>query len=186
MAKQTTYVAWLRGINVGGNRLVPMAQLRTCFEDLGFESVSTYINSGNVIFKAPAGKSVALEPKIEKELTKRFKHEIAVVVRSLAEMEKVVAKIPKGWSVSKDVRCNVIFLKADIDNKKSLAELEAKPGIEELTVQPGVLFWSANASTLTKTNMLKLASNPLYKRMTIRNLNTTLKVADLMRKTDAG
>jgi len=76
----------------------------------------------------------------------------------------------------------VIFLRHTIDSEKILAELEVKQDIEEVVYRPGTLLWSAQVSELTRTNMLKLSSRKMYQEMTIRNLNTTRKLHELMKK----
>jgi len=76
----------------------------------------------------------------------------------------------------------VIFLRHTIDSKDILRELELKQDIEEVVYCPGALFWSAQISELTRTNMLKLSSRKMYLDMTIRNQNTTRKLYELMKK----
>ncbi len=185
MSKNSTYVALLRGINVGGNNKVSMSELKTCFEKLGFDNVVTYINSGNVVFRAQDTSPRLLETEIEKALHQAFSIPISVAVRSLSEMEKLVSNTPKGWRTSTDQKLNVIFLRPTIDKPGILDGLKPKPDIEELHYHPGVLFWSAQTSNLTKSNMIKLSSSPLYKEMTVRIFNTVLKIYDIMKTVDA-
>lgn len=78
----TTYVALLRGINVGGKNLIGMPALKACFEENGFDDVSTYIQSGNVLFASRDTPSAALTPRIEKMLAEAFEYVPTVVVRS--------------------------------------------------------------------------------------------------------
>lgn len=177
---QITYVALLRGINVGGHTTISMAGLKTCFEELDYDHVKTYINSGNVIFRTTIPDPRALETTIEKALTATFGHQVTVVVRSFSDMKKLLRQIPDSWQTASDQKCNVIFLRHAIDNPKALKDLQPKPGIEELHYHPGVLFWSAQTSNLSKSNMLKVSQSPLYKQMTIRNLTTTRKIYELM------
>lgn len=175
-----TYVALLRGINVGGNRLVSMANLKKSFEALGLTRVRTYINSGNVIFQSGSARPRALESRIEGELTRQSGHEIVVIVRSFDEMKSLIGRMPAAWHKPRDERRNVIFLRHTIDNRQVLAGLVPKPGIEALEYHPGVLFWSARTSDLTRSNMLKVSRLPIYQEMTVRNLNTTRKIFELM------
>jgi uncharacterized protein (DUF1697 family) len=178
---KNTCVALLRGINVGGNTIIPMTALKTCFERLGYSNVRTYINSGNVIFESTAAASPrSLETAIEDALTVTFSFKIRVIVRSASEMEQLMAAIPKGWLTDTGQKCNVIFLHHSIDSPKLLGSLHPKPGVEELYYHPGVLFWSAKTSDLTKSNMLKLSRSPLYQAMTVRNLNTLYAIHKLM------
>jgi len=79
--KQPVLVALLRAINVGGNRKVPMAELRALVEELGWERVETYIQSGNLVFAASATASAA-EDVLERALERRFGFAIPVIVRS--------------------------------------------------------------------------------------------------------
>ena len=175
------YLTLLRGINVGGKTMVKMSGLKTCFEQLGFEHVTTYINSGNVIFGSPETDPRKLEKTIEAALLKAFAHPIKIVVRSQAEIMQVIHNIPKDWLNNLDKKCNVVFLRHTIDNPSILEDLHPKAGIEELIYKPGVLYWAAQTSDLTKSEMIKLSRNSLYQEMTIRNLNTTQKIYKLMR-----
>jgi len=184
MGKSTlnVFVALLRGVNVGGNNMISMSALKKSFEALGFTDVVTYINSGNIIFKSKEADARKLESKIEKMLLKEYQLDSRVVLRSLSEMERIVKSLPKNWTTDRDWRYNVIFLRHTIDSKDILSELELKKDIEEVVYCPGALFWSAQISELTRTNMLKLSSRKMYLDMTIRNQNTTRKLYDLMKK----
>src|SRR5262245_19349016 len=109
------YVALLRGINVGGNTMIKMADLRLCFGELGLKNVSTYINSVNVIFESASTDPEKLEAKIEKALHQQFSFKIVVVVRSLAEMTDLIKLVPSSWQ-KPDQKLNVIFLHRSIDS----------------------------------------------------------------------
>lgn len=76
----------------------------------------------------------------------------------------------------------MIFLRHSIDSEDVLAELDFKKDIEQVVYRPGALLWSAQVSDLTRTSMVKLSSRKIYKEMTIRNLNTTKKLYELMKK----
>jgi len=176
------FVALLRGVNVGGNNMISMSALKKSFEAMGFPHVSTYINSGNIIFTTKENDPRKLEKKIEQLLSKDYQLDSRVVVRSLSEMEKLVESLPQNWTGDSGWRYNVIFLRHTIDSEKILDELVVKPDIEEVLYRPGTLLWSAQISELTRTNMLKLSSRKMYQDMTIRNLNTTRKLRELMKK----
>lgn len=176
------FVALLRGVNVGGNNMISMSSLKKSFEALGFNDVGTYINSGNIIFKSKEADARKLESKIEKMLSKEYQLDSRVVLRSVSEMEKIVQSLPDNWTSDRDWRYNVIFLRHTIDSEDILRELELKKDIEEVVYCPGALFWSAQVSELTRTNMLKLSSRKMYQDMTIRNQNTTRKLYELMKK----
>jgi len=178
----TVFVALLRGVNVGGNNMISMTSLKKSFEMMGFTGVLTYINSGNIIFKSKETDARKLERNIEQMLAKEYQLDSKVVVRTLSEMEKLVQSLPRTWTGDSNWRYNVIFLRHSIDSEKILAELEVKKDIEEVVYRPGTLLWSAQVSDLNRTNMLKLSSRKMYQDMTIRNVNTTRKLYELMKK----
>ena len=180
--KLNVFVALLRGVNVGGNNMISMSALKKSFEALGFPHVSTYINSGNIIFTTKENDARKLEKKLEQMLSKDYQLESKVVLRSFPEMEKLVQALPRTWIGDPAFRYNVIFLRHTIDSEKILDELEVKDGLEEVVYRPGALLWSAQISDLTRTQMIKLSSRKMYLDMTIRNLNTTRKLCELMKK----
>jgi len=184
-ALRHVFVALLRGVNVGGNNIISMRELKESFEGIGFEQVTTYINSGNVIFSTKETDSRKLEKKIEQMLSKDFQLDSKVVIRSLAEMEQLVESLPENWTSDPDWRYNVIFLRHTIDSEKILEELTTKSDHEQICYRPGTVLWSAQASDINRTNMQKLSSRKIFRDMTVRNLNTTKKLCELMQKTDA-
>jgi uncharacterized protein (DUF1697 family) len=180
--ERSTYVALLRGINVGGNNIVPMKELAATFEQAKLSPAKTYIASGNVLFQAAGSDARALEKKIERLLTKTFRYDAKVVVRSKAEMARVVEGLPRPWKkVDPAVRYYVMFLRHEVDSEDILDDLAPKPELEQVWYGPGVLYWSARFEDLTRTAMTKVASSPIYKHMTIRNLNTTKKLHELLK-----
>jgi uncharacterized protein (DUF1697 family) len=100
------YVALLRGVNVGGRSKVPMAALKAGLEELGLDDVATYIQSGNVVFRASGGRD-ALASRIEKRIEADFGVAPKVILRTPAEVRRVVAANPFGSDVSK---LHVLFL----------------------------------------------------------------------------
>ena len=92
----TRYVALLRGINVGGRNKVPMAELRAAFEAAGHTDVTTYIQSGNVLFGSSAPRATARGATSSACSKRHLGYPIVVVVRSHAQLRAVVAQAPKG------------------------------------------------------------------------------------------
>lgn len=178
------FVALLRGVNVGGNNMISMRALKESFEKMGFTQVSTYINSGNIIFTTKADDARKLEIKIEKMLLKDYDLDSKVVLRNLPEMAKLVKSLPPDWGGDSSWRYNVIFLRHTIDSEKILSDLPVKSDIEKIIYRPGTVLWSAMASEASRSNLVKLASKKIFKDMTVRNLNTTKKLYELMKKVD--
>ncbi len=176
------FVALLRGVNVGGNNMISMSALKKSFESMGFANVSTYINSGNIIFETKEKDARKLEKKIEQMMSRDYQLESKVVVRSFSEMEKLVQSLPRSWGADSSWRYNVIFLRHTIDSEDILAELPANSEVEEVLYRPGTLLWSAQAEQMSQTKMSKLSSRKKFQDMTVRNLNTTKKLYELMKK----
>lgn len=104
MHKQT-YIALLRGINVGGHHKVPMAELRSLLERLGFENVSTLLNSGNVVFQTTENEGSKLEKLLVQKIGQEFGFEVPVMVRRREEIEELMSKKPfKAIETHKDIR----------------------------------------------------------------------------------
>jgi uncharacterized protein (DUF1697 family) len=187
MSKPTTYVALLRGINVGGNNIISMADLKACVEPLGHRRVRTYINSGNVIFQSDSTDARQLETALEAALVPHFKAPIAVVMRSHVEMQDTLAHLPPGWLTADDLRRYVIFLRHTIDRPEVLERFIFKPEIEGLYYTPGVLFWSTRLDSLTKSSLSRqLNGRAVFQHMTVRNLNTLRSLVDLAGLVDSG
>lgn len=110
----TTYIALLRGINVGGNKIIKMLDLKAMFRTLGFENVRTYIQSGNVVFESDEGSESLLTGVIERKIHEVFGFEVSVIIRTLAEMENVIANDPFQLSEPEEFkRWYVTFLPAE-------------------------------------------------------------------------
>ena len=84
-----TYIALLRGINVSGQKIIKMENLRSLFSELGFQNVQTYIQSGNVVFNSKTKSIRALEKTIHDGIKRRFKYEVEVFVIDSDEIESV-------------------------------------------------------------------------------------------------
>lgn len=178
----TRYVALLRGINVGGKNPIPMAGLKTCFEDHGFDDVRTYIQSGNVVFSTPTSSQAALTREIERMISTAFAHyEASVVLRSRNQMRAVVDRAPKGFGAEPlNYRYDVVFLKAPLTGKTASKDVPIKEGVDRLWVGTGVLYSSRLMSRATQSRFSRIVSLPTYKQMTIRNWNTTTKLVELL------
>jgi uncharacterized protein (DUF1697 family) len=174
------YVALLRGINVGGKSIIRMADLKECVEELGYDEVSTFIASGNVLFETTERNAAKLESAIEGALEQRFRVPITVVVRSRAEVGRIVKAIPPSWIGNDSLRVNVAFLHRRRDGQRLARELEPREGVDELVVTKAAVIWATRRDALTRSGMQKLVGSAAYKDLTVRNLNTTLKLQELL------
>ncbi len=89
-----SYIALLRGINVGGHKKVPMAELRELLTKSGLENVNTYIQSGNVIFQSSEGNKAKLEAIIHKVILEQFGFEVPILVRSKDDIKTILEACP--------------------------------------------------------------------------------------------
>lgn len=175
------YLALLRGINVGGNTLIKMPELKACFEKLGFDNVRTYINSGNVIFASDEMDKLKLAQKIESAITKTFVHTVRVVVFSHDEWRAVVENAPKQWGNDELYSHNLLVLLPPVTAVEALEASGAiKPDIEFAVGGVGVIYQGMSKKDRGRTNYAKIIGKPIYKQMTIRNYNTTTKLLKLM------
>lgn len=181
-----TWAILLRGINVGGKRVVPMQDLRDALAGIGYVDPATYIQSGNVVIGSRRPKGPRTAATIERRLTEALGHDVRAIVRTAAEMRAIVRRIPKDWDpADRSMRHNVMFLTDALDARSFVRGVRIKPDIESIAAGPHVVFWSAPFATLTKTEMVKMSANPAYAEMTIRNLRTTLAIHEMMRAREA-
>jgi len=176
----TTYVALLRGINVGGRNPIRMPALKACFEAEGFEGVATYIQSGNVLFRA-AGSGSALVRRIEEMLSTAFDYRASVVLRTHAQMRAIVEGAPKKFGAEPATyRYDVIFLKEPVTARAALKQVPTRPEVDEVHAGRGVLYFSRLISRAAQSHLSRVVSMPIYQSMTIRNWNTTRTLLRMM------
>jgi uncharacterized protein (DUF1697 family) len=157
MPKQSVgYHAFLRGINVGGHHKVPMATLRTVFEAMGFTSVRTLLNSGNVSFESDRADLSALEREIESRLAAELGFPIPVMIRTDESLRAFVAASPFALILSEakepDIRLYITFTRSG-DNIPSVVDLRDSNTIkamEELERRLGKDIPTRNWNTVVK------------------------------------
>lgn len=175
------YAALLRGINVGGNNIIRMTDLKACFESMGFENVSTYIQSGNVLFSSPIKTKAKLEKQIERSLSETFDYEALVVVVSADQLNSVVNDAPAGYGTNQDeFRYDVLFLKEPLKSEEAILSLKFREGVDYAATGNGVLYFRRVDALASKSYLSKITLLPIYQQMTIRNWNTTYKLYTLM------
>jgi len=174
------YVALLRGVNVGGNRLVSMAGVRNALEAVGLRDVQTYINSGNVIFATRQTSNAALARRVSDAIESSCGLKVEVLIRDRDQMAALVAALPPTWVNDERTRCDVMFLFPEIDKPAVLEEFPANDALEDLSYTKGAVVWRIDRADLNKSRMTKLVGTALYKRLTVRNANTVRKLHELV------
>ncbi len=174
------FIALLRGINVGGNNKVSMAELKICFEELGFQGVKTYINSGNVIFDSEATDKVVLVKICEESVRKHFGFSVICSIISAKELKQALLTAPSWWDGDKESKHNAIFVIEPLRPEDIMKEIgEAKPEYESVATSGQIIFWSAPIKTFSRTRYSKIVGAEVYKSVTIRNANTAKKLVEL-------
>ncbi len=178
------YVALLRGINVGGKNLIKMSDLRACLEADGFLDVATYIQSGNVLFSAD-GDAAILARRLEALLSKRFSYASSLVLRSSAQLRATVARAPEGFGTQPATfHYDALFLKEPLTAKVALKTVPIREGVDQAHAGPGVIYFSRLIREAARSQLSRVASMPIYRSMTIRNWNTTTKLARMIETPD--
>jgi uncharacterized protein (DUF1697 family) len=166
---------------VGGNNIIKMAALKSCFEKLGFTEITTYIQSGNVIFSSSENDVESLCEKIEQTLSKVFGYNACVLLVKHRDLKRVVESASKGFGTEPTMyRYDVLFLKNPLKAKEVIKIIPHKEGVDEVSLGTGVLYFSRLESKATQSHLNKLVSMSIYRQMTIRNWNTTRKLFSLM------
>ena len=174
------YIALLRGINVGGNNKVPMADLRECLESVGLQNVQTYINSGNVLFESEKLQATELAKVCLETMAKRFGFPINCVVIAADDFASMVASAPSYWGAGEH-RSDALFLIPPVTGQQVLDAVgPVNNEFEWLDVRDGVVFWTLRKTHLTRGRLPRMIGGDVYKQLTIRSYTTTHKLLDLL------
>ena len=175
------FLALLRGLNVGGQNVIRKHDLVRCFQDLGFDSVRTYIQSGNVLFHAGESRVTALTRAVEAALSERLSNQVRAVVLTRTRYRAVVASAPDDWGRDDDRKHNAAFTLRGVTPRRVIEQLPVpKEDIETLSTGPGVIFWSISKQHQTRTTWMKLAAAPVYQQLTVRNHRTVFRLRELL------
>ncbi len=174
------YVALLRGINVGGNNIIKMFDLKQAFEKAGYSKVVTFIQSGNVIFESGIQDKEQITTHLEDVLSKTFHYTSKVVIRSHKELKRIIAGVPSMWKTDDDVRCYILFIKEPVTEKDVEKEIEIKEGIDFFSTGVGVVYMATKMEGLTKSKFSKIIGKKVYKDITMRNFKTSRMILEIM------
>jgi uncharacterized protein (DUF1697 family) len=173
------YVAFLRGINVGGKNKIKMETLREVCSAIGFENVKTYINSGNIIFETSKSDEKKLAEKIEKAIEKEFGLNIKTMVRSIEEIKNIVENNPFDGQFENDKDLHVFFLDEDLPDEKCELLLAQANENEMYFVRNLEIFCLLRISVLDSLMGKDYIGKKLKVSATARNWRTVNKVLEL-------
>lgn len=173
------YVALLRSVNVAGHGRLAMDELRASFEALGYADVTTYIQTGNVLFSAASKSEATLASAIEQRLAEDFGDSPAVLLRSAAELRRVGASSPYAKAGADKARHHVTFL-AMVPSKTALTALKLPPsGRDELVVDGKEVYVHTPDGYANTRYTGSFLERRLGVVSTTRNWNTVTKLCEL-------
>jgi uncharacterized protein (DUF1697 family) len=177
----TTFAAFLRAINLGNQRRVPMADLRAALSDAGYTEVGTHLQSGNVVLSTGNRSSAAVERALEELVTRAFGFEAAVMVRSAGQLAKVTRNNPLLQRGGDTGGLHVAFLKSRPSAVAARALAGHEFGRDEFVLR-GAELYLRYPDGVARSNM----SPPLFERTlgtpaTVRTWRVVTKVAELSR-----
>jgi uncharacterized protein (DUF1697 family) len=174
-------------VNVGGNNKISMPELKAAYEERGFANVLTYINSGNILFDSDLGLR-EVKAVCENLIETGFGLKIAVGIIVAGDLADTLKHAPEWWNSDADSRHNAIFVIPPATAEEVCSAVgEAKPEYEKVSHYGSVIFWSAPLKTFSRTRWSKIVQNKtVYNLITIRNANTTLKLAALAQEDPVG
>lgn len=179
------YIVLLRGINISGKNKISMNELKAGLEKIGFENVSTYLNSGNAIFQSEIDNKEVIKENIQRMIKERFNLEIPVYVTTASELEDILKHTPEWWGTNnKEIYDNMIFIIPPTKYEEVYNTIgETKENLEKIQEYNNIIFWSYKLKEYRKTNWWpKTAGTSISDKITIRTANTMRKVLELCNK----
>lgn len=177
------YVALLRGVNAGGHRRVPKTEFQQVLESLGFRDVVVYINSGNAVFTSDSEPGSG---RVQAALEAHFGFAISTLVLPGEKVKAIAAEIPSGWTNDSPKpdksgqKSDVLYLFDEINTPDILEQLGYKPEVETMLYVDGAVLTNITRKNQMKGSLQKLVGSKLYKQVTIRNVTTARKLAELV------
>src|SRR5262245_60976004 len=157
-----------------------MADVRECLEGRDFKRVTTFIQSGNVLFESDKSDVARLTSAMEKTLATTFGHEVPVFLLSQVQLKKIVTQAPKEWKTGAALRQNIAFLRPPVTVKQALAGLDPRPEVDFVKAGDGAVYMSTVMSRLKQSRFPRIVGTPVYGGMTIRTYSTCQKILALM------
>jgi uncharacterized protein (DUF1697 family) len=179
-SRSTRYVAFLRSINIGGRR-VKMDELRALFEALKFAEVSTFIASGNVIFRDASTDGASIERRIEDHLQRTLGYPVATFVRTTAELASAAAlrPFPDAELDAPGRSLHVGFLRSPLSEVETSHLLSFRTAMDDFHVAGRELYWLCRGRVLDSLVSWQAVTKLVPTPSTMRNVTTVRKLAAL-------
>jgi len=181
MRADQTYICFLRGVNVGGNKMLKMAELKALFDSLKLRDAKTYLQSGNVVFRSDEPDRTALIRRIEEGIRKKSGMEVKVILRTMDELRKVIAANPLAPDNRNPSALLVAFLASPIAEKGKATLTSLKIGSEEIEFGEGEIYMYFPENMARSKLAAALTEKKVGVNVTARNWNTVnalLKMAE--------
>jgi uncharacterized protein (DUF1697 family) len=174
-----SYIALLRGINVSGRNKIPMSELRSLCAELGWRDVQSYIQSGNLVFRAGAAPD-KLETELEQAIKRHFGLSISIIVRAAADWPAYVAGNPFPQPSETEPKAVMLALSKAPPNADSAEKLRERAADCERVVQVGDALWLHYGGGMARTKLSpalldRLVGSPV----TARNWRTVLTLLEM-------
>ncbi|TPM20783.1 DUF1697 domain-containing protein [Mesorhizobium sp. B2-3-5] len=179
------FIALFSGINVGGNRIVKMAELRSFFEDLGFSDVATYVQSGNAVFRADKGDAATLTKQIEAAFEKKWGFHSRIMVRDVDWFERLVAQNPYPEVAGEPTKLHAYALEREPTKEEAARLSERCTGPEKFEIKGDVLYLHA-PDGLGKSVFAGLIGRTLKVPGTARNWRSVQALLEMVCKAGSG
>jgi len=173
------YIALLRGINVGGNTMIKMEELRNAFEALRFNNVASYINSGNLAFDTRKTDSTKLAARIETAIEKDFGKTVPVMIREQKDIGRIIDANPFAGEFESHKEMHVLFLTENMPKEKEEQLLAAAPEGERFAVRGREIFCHLPKGVADSLLGKSFIEKKLKLAVTARNWRTVEKLAEL-------
>ncbi|MBN2635729.1 MAG: DUF1697 domain-containing protein [Prolixibacteraceae bacterium] len=174
------YISILRGINVSGQKSIKMADLKTMYEKLNFSDVKTYVQSGNVVFRAGNEKTGILEQKIREKIKANFGFDVPVIVMSVDKLKTIIESNPLKDDPAKDEKfLHVTFLGSAPENYNEELILSKKAGQEEIVITSNAVYLYCPHGYGTSKLNNNFIENKLKVTATTRNWKTANELLKL-------
>lgn len=171
------YIALLRGINVGGHKKTPMAELRALLEKKGLDNVKTYIQSGNIVFQSSIEDKTEIEELIKSAILDHFDFEVPTLVKTCLELKTILDACP--FSEEKKVNSYFTLLQS-VPKKEKVDEASKKQyeGEEYVILEDCIYYYCEKGYGQAKFNM-SWFEKTLNTKATTRNYRTMMKLIEL-------